>query len=67
MKTVTILQTVEIPNMPAFKRGAEVRVSDKVADVLIERKHAKLVKGKTRAEVAKKKKKDRARVKVTKK
>lgn len=51
MKTVTLLEDVDIPNMPRFRKGAEVRVADHIADLLVERAHAKLHVGKTQEEV----------------
>lgn len=55
MKTVTILEDVSIPSMPGFRKGQEVRVADHIADLLVERSHAKFHFGKTREEVQKEK------------
>ena len=41
---------------PKFKKGQEVRVSDGIADLLVSRGHAKLAKGKSRADVKEAKK-----------
>lgn len=42
MKSIIILQDVSIPNVPGFRAGLQVRVSDEIADLLIERSFAKL-------------------------
>ena len=77
MKSLTILEDVAIPGMPAFKKGAEVRVSDvprerfegkSIAEVLLERGHAKEVKGALRSDSKtskNKKNKDDVQVKKT--
>jgi len=65
MKTIVIMQDVSVPKdpdtgrgMPKFKKGQEVRVSDRIADMLTERGLAKENKGKSRAKVKADKKKD---------
>jgi len=47
MKLVRILQNVSIPGMPGFRQGQQVRVKDEIADLLVERGHAKLETGKS--------------------
>ena len=42
-----------MPNVPGLDKGAEVRVNDTIADLLIDRGLAKLVTGKTRDEIEK--------------
>jgi hypothetical protein len=44
MKLVLLKENVMIPNSPSFKKGQEVRINDTLADLLISRGHAKLVK-----------------------
>lgn len=51
MKKIVILENVALPSMPAFKKGQEVRVADGIADLLVERKHARYSTGKSRAEM----------------
>lgn len=51
MKKIVILENVALPNTPAFKKGQEVRVADSIADLLVERKHARYSTGKSRAEM----------------
>ena len=47
------MEDVEMPNVPGLRKGMEVRVADHIADMLVDRGHAKFVKGKTRDEVEK--------------
>ena len=56
MKLLVMIEDVEIPNMPRFKKSQEVRVSDPIAEILLERGHAKENKGKSRAKVKQDKK-----------
>lgn len=46
MQYIIIKTEVEIPNVPLFRAGQKVRVSDKIADLLVERGHAKYDQGK---------------------
>ena len=55
MKRIIIMEDVSIPTMPAFKKGQEVRIKGALADLLIERKHAKISKGKSREKMKKEK------------
>ena len=70
MKTIVITEDVELSGQPKFTKGQEVRVSDSIADILVERGHAKEEKGKMREEVknekAKREPKDKDDVKVSK-
>lgn len=58
------MEDVEMPNVPGLRKGVEVRVADHIADMLIERGHAKEVKGKTRDEVEKERKPEKGRSEV---
>lgn len=51
MKLVRIIQDVAIPNMPAFAKGQQVRVSDEIGQILVDRGHAKLEKGKSESKI----------------
>lgn len=51
MKLIRIIQDVTIPGMPAFRKSQQVKVKDSIADILVERGHAKLEKGKSEAKV----------------
>lgn len=51
MKIVSIIQDVSIPGIPGFRRGQEVRIKDEIADMLVDRGHAKFVVGESREEV----------------
>lgn len=59
MKYITVLEDVDMPGVPGLKKGAEVRICKKKADILIERGLAKPVTGKIREEV------ERGKVKKT--
>ncbi|MEE8151281.1 MAG: hypothetical protein V3T43_06155 [Nitrosomonadaceae bacterium] len=48
MKTVVILETVSLPNMPGYRKGEECRMKDEIAELLVERGHAKYHTGKSR-------------------
>lgn len=56
MKLIRITQNVSIPSMPAFRVGQQVRVADHIADLLVERGHAKLEKGESEHTIKEKKK-----------
>lgn len=64
MKSVTILEDVSIPSMPGFRKGQEVRVNDDIADLLVERGHAKFHLGKSRDEVQNEREKSRPSAKA---
>jgi len=53
MKLITIMQDVSYGNMPKFKKGQEVNVSERVAKDLIDRGNARAVTGDSREKVKK--------------
>jgi len=60
MQCIIIKKEVEIPNVPLFREGQKVRVSDKIADLLVDRGFAKYDQGKlAKTEKAKKVKSDK--------
>ena len=44
MKTIKIIRSVSIPNVPGFDEGMEVRVKGEMAEMLVERGFAKFSK-----------------------
>ena len=46
MQFIIIHKPVEVPNTPLFKKGQKVRVSDKIADMLVDRGFATYESGK---------------------
>jgi len=60
MQEIIITTTVEIPNCPLFEKGQKVRVKDELADLLVDRGHARFNQGKpATTEKAKKIKEER--------
>ncbi len=46
MQEIIVTTTVDVPNCPRFKEGQKVRVSTKIADMLVERGLARYDQGK---------------------
>lgn len=73
-KTITIMKDVELPYMPKFRKGQQVRVSNRkkeelegksIDELLVERGFARYETGKSRDEVKKEKQSSSSRKEVS--